>query len=37
MSNLTFSTPESGGDFLLYQTDAGRTRIQCQFEVRRFG
>jgi hypothetical protein len=26
------STPAPGGEFLLYQTEDGRTRIQCRFE-----
>jgi len=32
MSELIPSTPAPGGDFLLYQTEDGRTRIQCRFE-----
>ncbi len=33
MSDLTPSSPPLGGKFLLYQTEDGRTRIQCRFEV----
>src|SRR5206468_4150815 len=32
MSNLIPSSPAPGGEFLLYQTENGRTRIQCRFE-----
>jgi len=32
MSDLIPSSPAPGGAFLLYQTDDGRTRIQCRFE-----
>jgi hypothetical protein len=32
MNDLIPSSPASGGEFLLYQTEDGRTRIQCRFE-----
>jgi hypothetical protein len=32
MSDLTPASPTPGGEFLLYQTEDGRTRIQCRFE-----
>ncbi len=32
MSDLIPSSPTPGGEFLLYQTEDGRTRIQCRFE-----
>jgi len=32
MSDLIPSSPAPGGAFLLYQTEDGRTRIQCRFE-----
>ena len=32
MSDLTPSSPLPGGEFLLYQTEDGRSRIQCRFE-----
>jgi len=32
MSDLIPSTPAPGGEFLLYQTEDGRTRIQCRLE-----
>jgi hypothetical protein len=32
MTDLIPSTPAPGGEFLLYQTEDGRTRIQCRFE-----
>ena len=32
MRNLIPSSPAPGGTFLLYQTEDGRTRIQCRFE-----
>ena len=32
MSDLTPSPPAPGGEFLLYQAEDGRTRIQCRFE-----
>jgi hypothetical protein len=32
MSDLIPSAPAPGGAFLLYQTEDGRTRIQCRFE-----
>ena len=32
MSDLIPSSPAPGGEFLLYQTEDGRTRIQCRLE-----
>ncbi len=32
MSDLIPASPAPGGEFLLYQTEDGRTRIQCRFE-----
>ena len=32
MKELIPASPNPGGEFLLYQTEDGRTRIQCQFE-----
>jgi hypothetical protein len=32
MKDLIPSSPAPGGEFLLYQTEDGRTRIQCRFE-----
>ncbi len=32
MSDLTPASSPLGGEFLLYQTEDGRTRIQCRFE-----
>ena len=32
MSDLIPSSPAPGGEFLLYQAEDGRTRIQCRFE-----
>lgn len=32
MSSLIPSSPKSGGEFLLYQTEDGRTRLQVQFQ-----
>lgn len=32
MSDLIPTSPTPGGEFLLYQTEDGRTRIQCRFE-----
>jgi hypothetical protein len=32
MPDLTRSSSRPGGEFLLYQTEDGRTRIQCRFE-----
>ena len=32
MSELTPSSPGPSSEFLLYQTEDGRTRIQCRFE-----
>jgi hypothetical protein len=32
MSDLTPASPGPSGEFLLYQTEDGRTRIQCRFE-----
>jgi hypothetical protein len=33
MNDLIPSAPAPGGEFLLYQTEDGRTRIQCRFEA----
>jgi hypothetical protein len=32
MNELTSQSPAPGGEFLLYQTEDGRTRIQCRLE-----
>lgn len=32
MSRLIPSSPAPGGEFLFYQTEDGRTRIQCRLE-----
>ncbi len=32
MNDLIPASPAPGGEFLLYQTEDGRTRIQCRFE-----
>lgn len=32
MSGLSPSAPAPGGEFLFYQTEDGRTRIQCRLE-----